>query len=179
MQKTKFISSIITSAVLLSTFIMEGTIAQAVPRPVSLLRAKCVSSGLGTYREQNLDVSIGKGVYTSQFYLGAGNRSASVTCKIKPDNRPESAFQTLNLAFGIRDNDATTPNVIIKVYLDGQPAETRTVIPAQPISLTLDVSNVSNVAIEAVCSRSNQYCDRVYFYKADLERKIISPQPKK
>jgi hypothetical protein len=102
-----------------------------------------------------------------------------LTCKIKPDNRPESAFQTLNLGFGIRDNDATTPNVIIKVYLDGQQAETRTVIPAQPISLTLDVSNVSNVAIEAVCSRSNQYCDRVYFYKADLERKIISPQPKK
>jgi hypothetical protein len=67
MQKTKFISSVITSAVLLSTFIMEGTIAQAVPRPVSLLRAKCVSSGLGTYREQNLDVSIGKGVYTSLF----------------------------------------------------------------------------------------------------------------
>jgi hypothetical protein len=179
MQKTKFISSIITSAVLLSTFIMGGKIAQAVPRPVSLLRAKCVSSGLGTYREQNLDVSIGKAVYTSQFYLGSGNRSASLTCKIKPDNRPESPFQTLNLGFGIRDNDATTPNVIIKVYLDGQQAETRTVIPAQPISLSLDVSNASNVAIEAVCSRSNQYCDRVYFYKADLERKITSPQPKK
>jgi hypothetical protein len=179
MQKTKFISSIITSAVLLSTFIMEGKIAQAVPRPVSMQRAKCVSSGLGTYREQNLDVSIGKAVYTSQFYLGSGNRSASLTCKIKPDNRPESPFQTLNLGFGIRDNDATTPNVIIKVYLDGQQAETRTVIPAQPISLSLDVSNATNVAIEAVCSRSNQYCDRVYFYKADLERKIISPQPKK
>ncbi len=179
MQKTKFIRSVITSAVLLSTFIMGGTIAQAVPRPVSLLRAQCVSSGLGTYREENLDVSIGKAVYKSQFYLGAGNRSASLTCKIKRDNRPESPFQTLNLGFGIRDNDATTPNVTIKVYLDGKPAETLTVIPAQPTSLTLDVSNVSNVAIEAVCSGSNQYCDRVYFYKADLERKIISPQPKK
>jgi len=179
MQKTKFISSIITSTVLLSTFIMEGKIAQAVPRPIPLLKAKCVSSGLGTYREQNLDVSIGKAVYTSQFYLGAGNRSASLTCKIKPDNRPESAFQTLNLGFGIRDNDATTPGVEVKVYLDGKQAETRTVIPAQPSSLTLDVSNVSNVAIEAVCSRSNQYCDRVYFYKVDLEPKIVSPQPKK
>ena len=179
MQKTKFIRSVITSAVLLSTFIMGGTIAQAVPRPVSLLRAQCVSSGLGTYREENLDVSIGKAFYTSQFYLGAGNRSALLTCKIKPDHRPESPFQTLNLGFGIRDNDATTPDVEVKVYLDGKPPETRTVIPAKPTSLTVDVSNASNVAIEAVCSSSNQYCDRVYFYKADLERKIISPQPKK
>ncbi|MGI8500525.1 MAG: hypothetical protein ACR2LR_05220 [Hassallia sp.] len=168
-----------TSAVLLSTFIMEGKIAQALPRPVALLRAKCVSSGLGTSREQNVDVSIGKAVYTSQFYLGAGNRSASLTCKIKPDNRPESAFQTFNLGFGIPDNDPTTPNVVVKVYLDGQQAESRTVIATQPISLSLDVSNVSNVAIEAVCSRSNEYCGRVYFYKADLERKIVSPQPKK
>ena len=179
MQKIKFISSIITSAVLLSSFIMGGNIAQAQQRPVPLLRAKCVSSGLGTYREQNLDVSIGKAVYTSQFYLGAGNRSASLTCKIKPDNRPESPFQTLNIGFGIRDNDTTSPGVEVKVYLDGKQAETRTVMPAQPTSLTLDVSNVSNVAIEAVCSQSNQYCDRVYFFDAALERKIASQQPKK
>lgn len=179
MQKTKFISLITTSAVLLSTFIIGGKIAQAQQRPVPLLRAKCVSSGLGTFREQNTNVSIGKAVYTSQFYLGAGNRSAELTCRIKPDNRPEPPFQTLNLGFGMRDNDTTTPNVVVKVYLDGKEAESRTVIATQPISLSLDVSNVSNVAIEAACSRSNQYCDRVYFYKADLERKIVSPQPKK
>lgn len=179
MQKTKFISSIFTSAVLLSSLIMGGNIAQAQQRPVSLLRAKCVSSGYGTARVENIDVSIGKAVYTSQFYLGAGNRSASLTCKIKPDNRPESPFQTLKLGFGMRDNDTTSPNVVVKVYLDGQQAESRTVIATQPISLTLDVSNVSNVAIEAVCSRSNQYCDRVYFFDAGLERKIASQEPKK
>ncbi len=180
MQKTKFISSIITTAVLLSTLItLGGKIAQAVQRPVPLLKSKCVSSGLGTYREQNLDVSIGKAVYTSQFYLGPGNRSASMTCKIKPDNRPEPVFKTLNLGFGMRDNDTKSPGIEVKVYLDGKPAETRSVVPAQQASLTLDVSNVSNVAIEAVCSRPNDYCDRVYFFDAALERKIAFQQPKK
>lgn len=179
MQETKFIGSIITSAVLLSSLItLGGKIAQAAPRPVPLLNAKCVSSGLGTFRVQTLDVSIGKAVYTSQFYLGAGNRSASMTCKIKPDNRPEPVFQTLNLGFGMRDNDTKSAGVEVKIYLDGRQAETRTVTPTQKASLTLDVSNVSNVSIEAVCQQS-QYCDRVYFFDSALERKIIPQQPKK
>ncbi|ARV62470.1 hypothetical protein BZZ01_31000 [Nostocales cyanobacterium HT-58-2] len=182
MQKTQFISSVLTSAVLLSSlFSAGGEIAQAQrsQRAVSLLNAKCVNSGLGNIRQQNLDVSIGKAVYTSRFFMGPGYRSASITCNIKPETSSKPGFQTLNLGFGMRDNDTKSPGVEVKVYLDGNQAETRTVAPAQQASLTLDVSNVSNVAIEAVCASPTQYCDRVYFFNAALERQSVSSQTKK
>ncbi|MBD2778311.1 hypothetical protein [Iningainema tapete] len=182
MQKIKLISSFVASTVVLCvTTAFSETIAQAppkVPRPVPLLRAKCVSSGLGTAREQNLDVSIGRAVYSSQFYLGPGYRAASLTCKIKPDNRPQPVFQTLNLGFGMRDNDTRSPAVQVRVYLDGRQADARTVAPAQQALISLDVSNVSNVGIEAVCTSQTQYCDRVYFFNTDLNLPpIVSPQP--
>ncbi|WP_017319200.1 hypothetical protein [Mastigocladopsis repens] len=182
MQKTQLISSVLTSALLLSSlFSLGGNNAQAqkAQRPVSLLNAKCVNSGHGSVRQQNLDVSIGKAVYSSKFYLGPGNRFASITCNIKPENSSRPAFQTLNLGFGMRDNDTTSPGVEVKVYIDGQQTETRTIAPAQQASLTLDVSNASNVAIEAVCAGKNQYCDRVYFFNAALERQSGSSQTKK
>lgn len=182
MQKTQLISSVLTSTLLLSSlFSFGGKIAQAqrAQRPVSLLNSKCVNSGLGTVRQENLDVSIGRAVYTSRFYLGPGNRSASLTCNIKPEKSSKFPFQTLNLGFGIRDNDIKSPAVEVKVFLDGNQAETRTVAPGQQTSVTLDVSNASNIAIEAVCTSQSQYCDRVYFFNAGLERQAASSQPKK
>lgn len=156
----------------------ESARAQKAQRPVPLLNARCVNSGLGTAREQNVDVSIGRAVYTSQFYLGPGYRSASLTCNIKPQNRPQPVFQTLNLGFGMRDNSTNNTSVDVKVYLDGRQAENRTVAPGQSATLAVDVSNVSNVAVEAVCSSQSQYCDRVYFFTAALERPT-APQPVK
>ncbi|MBR8837012.1 MAG: hypothetical protein DSM106950_24160 [Stigonema ocellatum SAG 48.90 = DSM 106950] len=185
MHKTKLLSSAFASVVLISTLATEcGKIAQAQRpmrpiRPISLLRAKCVDSGVGNVREQDLDVSMGKAVYSSQFYLGPGYRSASITCNIKPDKNPQAAFQTLNLGFGMRDNDTTSPSVEVRVYLDGRQAETRTVSPTQQTSLSLDVSNAGNVAIEAVCTSQTQYCDRVYFYNAALQRQSPPPATKK
>jgi len=73
----------------------------------------------GNARQKTLDVSIGKAVYTSRFYLGSGNRAASITCKIRQvDSQP--LFQTLQLGFGMRDNNTTGPPVVVNVYLDGQ-----------------------------------------------------------
>ncbi|MUG99900.1 hypothetical protein F7734_49560 [Scytonema sp. UIC 10036] len=181
MQKTSLIASTIATTVLLSlvTTVTGGIAhAQKAQRPIPLLNAKCVNSGLGTAREQNLDVSIGRAVYTSQFYLGPGSRSASLTCNIKPENRPQPVFQTLNLGFGMRDNSTKNTSVDVRVYLDGQQVESRTVTPGQSTTLALDVSNVSNIAVEAVCSSSSQYCDRVYFFTAGLERPT-PPQPVK
>lgn len=182
MQKTKFIAGFIVSGMLsLSATAFSEKIAQAqkAPRPVPLLNAKCVNSGLGSARQQNLDVSIGRAVYSSQFYLGPGSRSASITCNIKPEKSLQPVFQTLNLGFGMRDNDTRSPSVDVKVYLDGRQVESRAVAPAQQASLILDVSNVNNIAIEAVCSSQTQYCDRVYFFDAALVRQISSQQSKK
>lgn len=160
------------TGVLVSSFALIGeniVQAQRPPRPVELLRSRCVSSGLGSAREDNTDISIGRAVYTSRFFLGAGSRSASLTCRIKPDSRKQAIFQTLNLGFGMRDNDSRSPSAEVRVYLDGRPAEARTVSTSMQNTLSLDVSNVSNVSIEAVCT-SGRYCDRVYFYEASLLR---------
>lgn len=177
MQKTKSISTVIVSAMMsLSTLMISGgQLVQA--RPAFLLRAKCVNSGLGSAVENTQDISIGRAVYTSRFYLGPGNRSASITCKIAP-NAGQAQFQTLQLDFGMLDNDSSPP-IAVNVYLDGKQAASRTVAPTKKASLLLDVSNVSNVAIETVCSSQSDYCDRVYFVNASLEPKILPPSPRK
>ncbi|BAZ39693.1 hypothetical protein NIES4101_56470 [Calothrix sp. NIES-4101] len=183
MRKIQWITSLMASGVVFSSVgilgIMMGeniTQAQRLPRSTSLLKAKCVNSGLGNVREEDMNVAIGRAVYSSKFYLGPGYRSAAMTCKIKPDNSQKPIFQTLNLGFGMRDNDNRSPGVEVRVYLDGNPAETRTISPSQPTTLSLDVSSVSNVSIEAVCSSGRQYCDRVYFFDAGLVRP--TPQSK-
>jgi len=178
MQKIRFIGSVIGSIMLLSSLValnLQQADAQT-PQPQSkLVGAKCVSSGQGSARKNQEDISIGKAVYTSEFYLGPGNRSASMTCKIKPDNRPEPIFQTLNIGFGMRDNDISSPAIMVRIYLDGREVESTVVAPGQQTILPLNVSNASNVALEAICTTPNRYCERVYFFTASLERK---PQPK-
>jgi hypothetical protein len=182
MRKNRFVASLIAGGIacssvpILSEILGESiTQAQRLPRITSLLKAKCVSSGLGSVREENMDISIGRAVYSSKFYLGPGNRSAAMTCKIKPSNRPLAVFQTLNLGFGMRDNDNKSP-VEVRVYLDGRQVETRTISSSQQNTLSLDVSDVSDVSIEAICASGREYCDRVYFFDAGLVR--VTPPPK-
>ncbi|AKG22766.1 NPCBM/NEW2 domain-containing protein [Calothrix sp. 336/3] len=159
---------ILTILVTSSLNTVTSKIAQA-QTGVSLLRAKCVNSGLGNVREETKYISIGRTVYTSRFYLGPGYRSANLTCKIKPDNA-NSPFQVVNLGFGMADSPNQSPNVDIKVYLDGKLGETRTVTTSQEGEISVDVSNVSDISIEATCSSQTQYCDRVYFFNANLQK---------
>ncbi|MEO1373243.1 MAG: hypothetical protein AAFW70_02735 [Cyanobacteria bacterium J06635_10] len=178
MQINKFISSVILPiAVILPTLfpLGEATAQQEKEIPsTSLLKARCVRSGIGSARKRKRDVSIGKAVYSSKFSLSPGYRSAALTCKIKPKDRPQNVFQTLKLGFGMRDNNPNSPSIRVQVYLDGQTGETVTVGPTQVANLSIDVNNVDNVAIEATCSSSTQYCSRVYFYDADLQRKNLT-----
>lgn len=179
MQKTKLSSKIIAGAVLsFALATLSGQVVKAAQRPVLLHRTKCVNSGLGNMSTKTRDVSIGKAVYTSLFYQGPGNRSASITCKIRQDDS-KALFQTLQLGFGMRDNERVSPPVTVNVYLDGKQTESRTVAPTQKETLSLDVSNVSNVSIETVCSSQSQSCDRVYFFNALLEPIPPPPRPSK
>lgn len=170
MQNTKFIASLLASAVILPLFTIGGENIATAERPVSLLRSKCVNSGLGSAREEDMNVSIGRGVYSSRFYLGPGYRSAAITCKIQPDSSPQPIFQILNLGFGMRDNDNRSASVNVVIYVDGKQVETRSISPSKPVDVTIDITNATNVAIEANCSSQTEYCDRVYFYNASLQR---------
>lgn len=174
MQKTKLSVQLIASAMLflgvvtLGQQVVQGQQRERI-RTSSLVRAVCVGSGPGRFRYDETNVSIGRAVYRSLMNLNPSNGSASVTCRIR-DEDEEAKFKTLELAFGMLDADAGSPGNIVNIYLDGRQAETRTVNPGQTASLSFDVTNVSNVAIEATCSTSARYCARVYVHKAVLER---------
>jgi len=154
-------------------------IAQEAPPSIFLLRLPCVSTGIGNWARRTEDVSVGKAVYTSRLFMGPGNRSAAMTCKLRP-NKARVEFQKLKLGFGMRDNDGDSPSVRFNVYIDGNRVDslTRAVSPGKAESVVLDVTNPSNVSLEVVCSNQSRYCDRVYFWDADVEYVLPLP-PKK
>ncbi len=165
------------AAILSISLLTIGANSVLAQTPVSLVRAKCVNSGQGSFRQTPVDVAISKAIYTSPFNLGAGTLSAAVTCKIRnDDDRP--LFQTLRLGVGMRDNNPNSPPVTVNFYVDGNQAETKTISPGTKELLALDVSQATNVTIEAVCSSSAQYCDRIYFFNTFLEP-LVATTPKK
>ncbi len=101
--------------------------------------------------------------------MGPGNRFAAMTCRLQP-NEADTIFQRLRLSFGMRDNDRGSPSATVNLYIDGVQAQSQTVTPGgKPASITQDVTTTSNVAVEVVCSSKSDYCDRVYFWEAELE----------
>jgi hypothetical protein len=179
-QKTKLISKIIASTMLFLALAPQGRqIAQEAPPSVFLLRLPCVSTGIGNWARRTEDVSVGKAVYTSRLYMGPGNSSASMTCRLKP-NDAKVNFQKLRLSFGMRDNDQGSPGVTVNVYLDQQKvgSESKSLSPGQGASIELDVVNPSNITIETICSNPSRYCDRVYFWDASLEYVVPLPLSK-
>ncbi|NEP14801.1 MAG: hypothetical protein F6K14_32330 [Symploca sp. SIO2C1] len=94
-----------------------------------------------------------------------------MTCKIQPDDQ-EINYQSLQLAFGMRDNDQNSPAVEVNLYIDGQKTDDHswTVFPGKGISTLIPLFNAKNISLETVCRReSRRYCDRVYFWEASLE----------
>ena len=168
MQKTtKLISKIIATAIVfLALAPQDKQIAQEeeVIR-LFLLDTKCVNTGIGNWDNHSQDVSVGRAVYTSRLYMGAGDSFASMTCKIQPDDL-ELDYQTLQLAFGMRDNDRDSPEVEVNVYLDGQkaPDHSWTVYPGKGVSVLIPIFNIENISLETVCRKtSRRYCDSRLF----------------
>lgn len=178
-KKSNLISKLIASTMLFLALVPQGRqIAQEAPRSIFLLRLPCVSTEIGNWARRTEDVSVGKAVYTSRLFMGPGNRSAAMTCRLRP-NAAGVNFQRLKLGFGMRDNDAGSPSAVFNVYIDGNKVESlsRTVSPGKAESVILDVTNPSNVSLEVRCSNQSQYCDRVYFWDADVE--YVAPLPAK
>jgi hypothetical protein len=164
------------AAIIFISLVALGANPVQAQTPVSLIQAKCISSGQGSFRQVPVDVAIAKAIYTSPFYLGSGTVSAAVTCKIRnDDDRP--LFQTLRLGLGMRDNNPNSPPVTVNFYVDGDKTQTKTISPGTKELLKLDVSKATNVTIEAVCSSQSKYCDRVYFFNTILEPlAVVTPK---
>jgi len=177
-EKTKLISKIIASAIVFLALAPQGKhIAQEEPPRLFLLDTKCINTGMGNWDKHTEDVSVGRAVYTSKLYMGSGDSFASMTCKIKPDD-PQINYQTLQLAFGMRDNDQDSPEVEVNVYIDGEKAEDHswTVSSGKGVSVLIPIPDAENISLETVCrGKSRRYCDRIYFWEASLE--IVIPSP--
>ncbi len=144
-----------------------------------LFEAQCVSESPGRWRREVEDVSVGRKVYRSLMFMGPGSQFASLACRIRqPEDTNRSNrrnFQSLKLEFGMRDRHSASPANQVIVYLDGEQASVNTVSSGERVVLALDVSNISNIAIETICSSKIQYCDRVYFFDASLSSDVVPP----
>ena len=176
MPKIKFMRRILIVAMLsVAVASLEKGLAHA-DDTTALLKTRCINSGLGNASRDSTDITINRQIYTSLFYLAPGDRSAAITCKIVSGKHSQPKLQALDLDFGMRDDDLATPTVTVNVYLDGNLAASKELAPAKRASIALNTSNASNVSVETVCSTQSQYCGRVYFFKATLARKKISPR---
>lgn len=168
-KKTQLMKKVIASTLLFLALIPPGQkIAQADEKQSTfLLRLDCADAGIGNWGYRNENIVVGKAFYRSRFYMGSGDSSVSLTCRLQP-NEKEVNFQNLQLAFGMRDNERVSPNVNVNIYLDGILVASQSVFSGKAQSISLDVTNVQNLSIETRCSSQFQYCDRVYFWDATL-----------
>lgn len=145
-----------------------------------LFETQCVSESPGRWRREVENVSVGREVYRSVMFLGPGSQFASLACRIRQSEDTETSkkknFQSLKLEFGMRDRHSASPANQVIVYLDGEQASVNTVSSGERVVLALDISNVSNIAIETICSSKIQYCDRVYFFDASLSSDVVQPR---
>ena len=77
MLKIKSIGKIITIVSVSVALVTLGSqVAQAkrTPRPMFLLDTPCVDTGVGRWREDDTNVSVGRAVYKSLLFMGPGNR---------------------------------------------------------------------------------------------------------
>ena len=168
-KKIQLMKKIVASTLLFLALITPGQkIAHADDKQSSfLLRLDCADAGIGNWGYRNENIVVGRAVYPSRFYMGAGDSSVSLTCRLQPNDK-EVNFQNLQLAFGMEDNNRVSPNVNVNIYLDGILVTSQSVFSGKAESISLNVTNVRNVSIETVCTNKLQYCDRVYFWDATL-----------
>lgn len=181
MQTTQLITKFLAAGVL-SVLIspLSALVAQAdedESHLAWLYEAQCVSESPGRWRQEVEDVSVGREVFRSVMFMGPGSQFASLACRIrgKETETSEKNIQSFHLEFGMRDRHRGSPYNNVIIYLDGEESQATTVAPGERVALSLDVSNISNIAIETVCSTKVKYCDRVYFFDASLSADVIIP----
>jgi hypothetical protein len=180
MQTTQLIAKFLAASVLsVAIAPLSAIVAQAddESRLAWLFEAQCVSESPGRWRQEVEDVSVGREVYRSVMFMGPGSQFASLACRIRGEDTETSDknVQSLKLEFGMRDRHRESPYNNVIVYLDGEESLATKVAPGERVVLSLDVSNISNIAIETVCSTKIKYCDRVYFFDATLSADVAVP----
>jgi hypothetical protein len=168
MRTTKFIHKVaIVGTMYLAFAGLAGQPAQGRQQTTSLFSTTCV--GRGDYGSQRRDVTIGRELFTSIFRMADryDPNGTSMTCRIRFAGSVHK-FKTLRLAFGIGDSEYGDRPVDVNVYLDGNLAESRTLLIGEKALLLLNVSQTSSVAIEVLNNGDGQLTD-VSFFQALLE----------
>lgn len=170
-------ASITTVSSLLASSVTEVSLAQqATTKPI--LSTQCIRvSGQGT-RGSKEDISINRELFTSNFFMGGSsweiNTPQSFTCKINSANST-SKFKSLRLEFGLPD-EATKQPTTVNVYLNGNPAVTKTVSAGEKQTVFVDASKARSIAIEVV-STGEDKAYGIYFIDASLSKNPVPKTP--
>ena len=169
MKQVRSVSKLLVGGILSLALGALGIQAAQAQRPFFLMDTACVNRG-GSWGKNEQDISVGREVYTTVMYMNAG---AAFTCRL-----PTVRSASLQLEFGISDNDNDKPPITVNVYLDGNQVASRTVSPGQRATLLVDISNRRSLALEAVCVRATNcspYYSTVHFFKAQIQPSAASP----
>ncbi len=130
---------------------------------VPLLSTECTKSGRGYYYpNSSKDVPIDEELFTSIFWLSL-SQPTQLTCKIPQD------IETLDLGFGVSDDADEEEQIKIDIYLDEVLITSDVMVSGEGENLLIDVSNVSNVTIDASCSKGSCFGSNggnLYFWRA-------------
>jgi hypothetical protein len=177
----QLIAGLMTATVLVSS----TTPVDAQKRPVgvgSLGEMSCQGIENGNYRVINKDFPIRMQIFRgiakffndSDFTIYTKNNAAQVVCRLTGAGQIPK-YRTLNLAFGIADNDKRANGSLVRlsIYRDGNSYKYQDLMKGQLLRLPIDVTNVRSIALEVEClkvsSNDNNACPALIFFQDTLQ----------
>ena len=152
--------------ILLTGQVVQGQRAKPSSNNSSLLSNECRQKGNGhSIKLGDTIVSIGKEVFDSIYVVDSLNEGSKtvLTCRFKQINNTPT---TLQLSFGIEDNEPANTRVSVTVYLDGEQRASHTISSGDLRTVLLDVTKIRSVGIEISCERSS--CPNIHIVKASI-----------
>jgi len=160
-------SKVTLASGLLSTGMAGLVLTEPATAQVNLALAsqQCVMDGVQRWSR---DISVGNELRTSTLRISThprvGNRLSRMTCSLGSNS--ESQFTTLQLDFGLPDNEYRAATVF--VFLDGTLVRTEQLQPGSSRQLSLDVRSSRNVSIQAEGESSYGMYPYLYILNATL-----------
>jgi hypothetical protein len=159
--------------ILLAGQVVQGQRAKPSSNNSSLLSNECRQKGNGhSIKLGDKIVSIGREVFDSIYVFGheffSEGEKTVLSCRFKQTNNTPT---TLQLSFGIEDNEPAITRISVTVYLDGEQRASHTISSGDLRTVLLDVTKIRSVGIEIVCERGESFyhrCPNTHIVKASI-----------
>jgi hypothetical protein len=178
----QFIAGLMTATVLVSS--TTSVDAKNPPKGVGSLGAmSCQRTGGQDYQVINEDFPVGLQIFRgiARFsgsweygQRGIDTNSKPVVCRLTQTGQ-KSIYKTLNLAFGIADNNKLSDDAIVRlsIYKNGNFYKYQDISKGQLLRWTIDVKNIRSIALEVEClkesSKGRNVCPALIFFEDTLQ----------